>query len=257
VVGVDEVVARLRRAGCVFAEDEAELLRAEAGADADRLARLIEQRVSGYPLEHVLGWVRFCGLRIRLLAGVFVPRRRTELLARTAAELLAGGEVAVDVCCGSGAVAAAVQDAVPQARVWACDLDQRAVICAGLNLAAERVRGGDLFAGLPVSLRGGVRVITANAPYVPSDAVGLMPPEAREYEPRTALDGGGDGLGVQRRVAAEAGAWLAPGGSVLIETGADQAARTCELLEGAGLAARIESCAELEATVAIGTLAVA
>ncbi|MFC7340348.1 putative protein N(5)-glutamine methyltransferase [Saccharopolyspora griseoalba] len=250
---MDEVVARLRRAGCVFAEDEAELLRAEAGADADRLARLIDQRVRGNPLEHVLGWVRFCGLRIHLVAGVFVPRRRTELLARQACERLGDGAVAVDVCCGSGAVAAAVQHAVPGAQVWACDVDDRAVACARRNLGAERVRGGDLFDGLPGQLRGRVRVITANAPYVPSAAVGTMPPEAREYEPRTALDGGGDGLGVQRRVIAEAVGWLTPGGSVLIETGADQAARTAELLDGAGLLARIESCAELDATVAVGT----
>lgn len=251
---MDAVVARLRGAGCVFAEDEAELLRAEAGADAGRLARLVERRVAGDPLEQVLGWVWFGGLRIRLVPGVFVPRRRTELLARVGAGLLGAGAVAVDVCCGSAAVAAVLQDAVPGARVWACDVDERAVACARLNLPAERVRGGDLFAGLPRELRGRVGVITANAPYVPSGAVGLMPPEARDHEPLVALDGGGDGLAVQRRVVAAAVGWLAPGGSVLIETGADQAAATAGLLEGAGLAARIESCEEIAATVAVGTL---
>ncbi|WP_425564714.1 putative protein N(5)-glutamine methyltransferase [Saccharopolyspora halophila] len=252
-MGVDEVVERLRVAGCVFAEDEARLLRAETGGDRARLEDMLAERVSGVPLEQVLGWVSFAGVRVRMAPGVFVPRQRTELLVRTACERVEPGAVVVDVCCGSGAVAAALLRARPGLRVWACDVDERAVACARLNLPGAEVRGGDLFEGLPAGLRGGVRVITANAPYVPSGAVGAMPPEARDHEPLVALDGGDDGLAVQRRVAAEAGRWLAPGGSVLIETGSDQAARTAGLLDGAGLVSRVVSCPEREATVVVGT----
>ena len=106
-----EVVARLRAAGCVFAEDEAGLLIAAARNPAE-LARLVDQRAAGMPLEQVLGWAEFCGLRIAVEPGVFAPRRRTEFLAGQAIALACRDRaslppVVVDLCCGSGAVAAA------------------------------------------------------------------------------------------------------------------------------------------------------
>ncbi|WP_324274145.1 hypothetical protein [Blastococcus brunescens] len=95
------VVGRLRAAGCVFAEDEARLLVAEAGSRA-RLAELVRRRVAGEPLEHLLGWAEFGGLRVAVEPGVFVPRRRSELLVTEAAVLAPGSAVVVDLCCGSG-----------------------------------------------------------------------------------------------------------------------------------------------------------
>lgn len=248
----DEVTGRLRAAGCVFAEDEAALLRGEAGGDRVRLERMLAARESGLPLEQVLGWAWFRGLRIAVAPGVFVPRRRTEHVVELAVAGLGAGDVVVDVCCGSGAVAAAVQAERPGAVVWACDVDERATGCARRNLPGGRVRTGDLFAALPCRLRGRVRVITANAPYVPSDAVALMPPEAREHEPRAALDGGVDGLAVQARVIEQAPRWLAPGGVLLVETSGEQAAGTAELMSAAGLRARVSRCDELDATVVAG-----
>ncbi len=248
------VVSRLRAAGCVFAEDEARLLISTA-ATAAELAAMVERRVVGLPLEHVLGWAEFCGLRIGVAPGVFVPRRRTEFLAREAVRVAAGRTVVVDLCCGSGAVGAAVAAAVAGVELHAADIDPAAVRCARRNVAATggRVYEGDLFGALPASLRGRVEVLVANAPYVPTGAIGLLPPEAREHEPRVALDGGADGLAVQRRVAAAAPGWLAPGGHLLIETSEHQAPRTAKAFTDAGLTTQVTNCEKLGATVVIGT----
>jgi release factor glutamine methyltransferase len=210
------VVARLRAAGCVFAEEEAALLVAEATGPAE-LEALVARRVAGDPLEQVLGWASFCGLRLAVEPGVFVPRGRTEFLAREAIARARPGAVVLDLCCGSGALAAAVAAAVPGVEVHAADVEPAAVRCARRNLPGAQVHEGDLFEPLPPELRGRVDVLVANVPYVPTGEVALMPPEARDHEPRRALDGGGDGLDVLRRLAAETGDWLAPGGALLSE----------------------------------------
>jgi release factor glutamine methyltransferase len=243
----DPLVARLRAAGCVFAEDEARLLRA-AARTPDELEALAARRVAGAPLEGLLGWVQFCGLRIAVDPGVFVPRQRTAFLVAQAVRRARAGAVVVDLCCGTGAVGAAVAAAVPGVEVYAADIDPAAVACARRNL--PRVYRGDLFAALPDRLRGRIDLLVVNAPYVPTAAIDTMPPEARDHEPRVALDGGADGLDVQRRVAADAPAWLRPGGALLVETGADQAAHTAALFTAAGLVARVAHVED--ATVVIG-----
>ena len=261
------VVARLRGAGCVFAEDEAQLLIAEATSPSD-LEAMVDRRAAGVPLEHVLGWARFCGLRIAVAPGVFVPRRRTEFLVHQAAAVVreaAAGHadarvqprtVAVDLCCGSGAVGAALEEMLDRVELYAVDIDPIAVRCARRNVrAAAQVYEGDLYEPLPAMLRGGVDVLVANAPYVPTEAVRLLPPEARVHEPRVALDGGVDGLDVQRRVIAEAHWWLAPGGLLLIETSAAQAPHTSAALARSGLIPRVANSDEHDATVVIGEMA--
>jgi release factor glutamine methyltransferase len=250
------IVRRLRAAGCVFAEDEARLLVAEAGSPA-HLEAMVEQRLTGVPLEHVLGWAQFCGLRIAVDPGVFVPRLRTEFLVNQAAAL-AGDSwpiVVVDLCCGSGAVGAALVDALGDVELHAVDVDPAAVVCARRNVstAGGRVYEGDLYEPLPPALRGGVDMVVANAPYVPTGALGLLPREARVYEPPVALDGGDDGLDVVRRVAASATAWLAPGGHLLVETSEDQASPAVEIFTRNGLEGRSASSGDLGATVVIGT----
>jgi release factor glutamine methyltransferase len=247
-----EVVNRLRAAGCVFAEEEAELLLAEAGTP-QQLESMVARREGGAPLEQILGWAEFCGLRIAVEPGVFVPRQRTGFLVQQAARLLEPGDVVVDLCCGSGAVGAALLELVPGLDLYACDVDPVAVHCAGRNLGDRgRVLAGDLFAALPRDLLGRVKVLAVNAPYVPSDAIRLMPPEARDHEPRVALDGGPDGVDVQRLVAAEAPAWLRTGGALLIETGAHQAPATAAAIALAGLAATVLTSDELDATLVVG-----
>ncbi|SDB89309.1 release factor glutamine methyltransferase [Sanguibacter gelidistatuariae] len=250
------VIATLRGAGCVFAEDEALLLIDAAQSPSD-LLQAVSRRVAGIPLEHILGWAEFCGLRIAVTPGVFVPRRRTELLAAEAGRLSRAGSVVVDLCCGSGAVAAAIAaifaGTVADVDLHAADIDPDAVRCARRNVEpGGHVHQGDLYDALPAGLRGRVDVLAVNAPYVPTDAIGLMPPEARTHEPHVALDGGLDGLDIQRRVAASARRWLAPGGHLLIETSAAQAETTRQLVAGAGLVARVVRSEDLDATVVVG-----
>lgn len=246
------VVAALRAAGCVFAEDEAALLLA-AAPDAAALDALLARRVAGEPLEHVLGRVEFRSLPILVGPGVFVPRRRTEALAGEAIERTSPGGVVVDLCCGSGAVGAAVTAAVPGIELHAADLDPAAVGWARRNLPGAHVHTGDLFAALPAGLRGRVDVLVANAPYVPTAAIALMPPEARVHEPAVALDGGDDGLAVLRRIVAGAPRWLAPGGTLLFESGARQVPAATAAVRAAGLVPGVVEDADLGATVVVGT----
>jgi release factor glutamine methyltransferase len=216
---------------------------------------MLDRRVAGLPIEHVLGWAQFCNLRILVGPGVFVPRRRTEFLVRQAAALARSSSVVVDLCCGSGAVGAALVAALDEVELYAVDIDPAAVRCARRNIAADgQVFEGDLYEPLPPTLRGRVDILVANAPYVPTEAIGSMPPEARLHEPRVALDGGVDGLDVLRRVAASAPLWLAAGGHLLVETSEDQARTTVEIFARSGLIARVTSSDDdLEATVVIGT----
>ena len=266
-LGFHQIVSRLRSAGCVFAEDEARLLLAE-GTGPEELSRHVQQRVDGVPLEHILGWAGFAGGRIVVGPGVFVPRRRTELLVNEALPLLTEAlalppdvapparPVAVDLCCGSGAVGTAILRRAPQVELHAADIDPAAVGCARRNLEplGGHVHAGDLFAALPPSLRGRVRVFAVNAPYVPTQAIRLMPAEARLYEPVASLDGGPDGLDFHRRVAAGCVRWLAPGGHLLIETSGRQAAGTSGILAAAGFTTRTVRSEELDGTVVVGRL---
>ncbi len=265
---VGAVAARLRAAGCVFAEDEARLLIAAATSQGE-LAAMVDRRASGLPLEHVVGWAVFCGLRVAVTPGVFVPRRRSELLVRQAIGAARDPRpdlerdhdrparpVIVDLCCGSGAVGLAVAVALGAADLHAADIDPVAVACARENVArvGGHVYQGDLYAALPPTLRGRVDVLAVNAPYVPTAEIGLMPPEARLYEPAIALDGGADGVAIHRRVAAGAAAWLAPAGRLLIETSERQAALTAAAMTDGGLAATVRADDDLAATVVVGSL---
>ncbi|WUH96197.1 putative protein N(5)-glutamine methyltransferase [Spirillospora sp. NBC_00431] len=253
------VAARLRAAGCVFAEDEARLILGTA-ATPDDASAMVERRAAGLPLEHVLGWAEFCGLRVAVDAGVFVPRRRTEFLVRRAAALAPPRPVVVDLCCGSGALGAALVSELRAGGgedgfvLHAADIEPAAVRCARRNLApfGGHVHEGDLFAPLPPALRGGIDLLLANVPYVPAGELALMPAEAREHEPRVALDGGADGLDVLRRVTAEAPAWLAPGGQLLFETSERQVPDAVAAVGRAGLAATVAESEEFAAIVVIG-----
>jgi release factor glutamine methyltransferase len=275
------IVTRLRGAGCVFAEDEARLLAATAQTPAD-LAAMVERRVSGFPLEHVLGWAGFCGLRIAVSDGVFVPRRRSEFLVRQAvavavrsAAVSAAGQpaqaqrppVIVDLCCGSGAIGLAVASALldnaallgsaapSNVELHAADIDPPAVACARQNvaLAGGQVYHGDLYDPLPAGLRGRVDVLVVNAPYVPTTEIAFLPPEARLHEPAIALDGGSDGVDVHRRIAAAAPGWLAPDGKLLIETSDRQASWTAAAMTASGLVPAITRDDDLDSTVVIGS----
>ena len=244
-----DVVDELRAAGCVFAEDEARIL---SEADDADIPALVARRVAGEPLEHVVGWVAFAGDRLAVASGVFVPRRRTELLARVAADATHDGAVVVELCCGIGAVAHTVTTRRRPSRVVAVDIDPAATACARVNLPDALVLTGDLFTPLPADLLGVVDVLVANAPYVPTEAVGTMPREARDHEPHHALDGGADGLDIARRIVDGARAWLAPGGSLAIETSSSQAPALTAAMGTVGLVADTVTDDDLGGVVVVG-----
>jgi release factor glutamine methyltransferase len=255
-----DLVATLRAAGCVFAEDEARLLLAQARTPAE-LGGLVRRRLAGEPLEQVLGWAGFHGLQIAVEPGVFVPRRRTELLVDVAVRAARRVDaprvpVVADLCCGSGAVAAAVAAELAGAvDLHATDVDPAAVACARRNLDGRaQVHEGDLFGALPPALRGELDVVVACTPYVPTAEVRLMPPEARDHEPLAALDGGADGLDVVRRLLAGARGWLRAGGFVAVETSDRQAPPAAEAFARAGLVPSVVTDDDLGATVVTGVV---
>jgi release factor glutamine methyltransferase len=246
-----QAIARLRDSGCVFAEEEAAVLIEAAGGDHAALAVLVERRAAGEPLEQVAGYADFCGVRVRLRPGVFVPRVRSELLVRLAVDEARDDATVVDLCCGSGALGMAVLNQRPSITLYSADLDPVAVATARDNLSTP-VGQGDLFDALPGRLRGRVDVLLANVPYVAASHIPLLPAEARRHEPRSALDGGADGLDVFRRIAAEASAWLAPGGVLLSEITAAQLDAATEAVQRGGLDAGSIYDDDLEARVIRG-----
>jgi release factor glutamine methyltransferase len=242
-----QAVVALRAAGCVFAEDEAAVLR-EAAADETALDALVRRRAEGEPLEQVVGYADFCGIRVRLRPGVFVPRVRSELLVRLAVEAVPSAGVVVDLCCGSGALGMAVAAHAPNVVLYAADVEPAAVECARDNLGKRDVYQGDLFDALPAELAGRIDVLLANVPYVATRHIPLLPAEARDHEPHSALDGGGDGLDVFRRVVAAAPRWLAPGGVLLSEITEAQLDPATAAIRAAGLHPDSIHDEELEAT---------
>lgn len=281
----EQVTAALRAAGCVFAEEEAAILIEAAGVEAVRvdaggveesgaaaggveaaaeraggvgaaaveaaLAGLVARRVRGEPLEVIVGWADFAGVRVIVEPGVFVPRQRSALLVALTAQLAPDGATVLDLCCGSGGIGAAVAARRSDLTVLAADLDPAAVRCARRNLPVERVFEGDLFDALPAALRGTLDTVVVNAPYVPTKSIALMPPEARDHEHRIALDGGADGLQLHRRIAAQAGSWLAPAGVLVIEAGEQQAPASAEVFRGHGLLAEVVRDDEIDATAVV------
>lgn len=249
-----DTATRLRAAGCVFAEDEARLIHSTAHTGTE-LDEMIARRASGIPLEHVLGWVEFRELRIAVDPGVFVPRRRTEFLVTQAIRHVTPTSTVLELCCGCGAVGAALLTAAPGVALHAADIDPAAVRCARRNLpTAHGVHTGDLFSPIPEALRRTLDLVVANAPYVPTTAVATMPPEARLHEPHAALDGGADGLDLARRIAVESPRWLAPGGHLIIESSQVQAPVLATAVADSGLRPHIARSDGLDATAVIGTL---
>ncbi len=251
--GSSDVVARLRAAGSVFAEEEAKVL-VDSARSSEELEGMLGRRVVGEPLEVIVGWAEFCGLRVAVEPGVFVPRTRTRILVDEGERLIQHGSVVVDLCCGTGAVAMALQARQPDVELYAADIEPDAVRCARRNIESlgGEVFEGDLFAALPAQLRHRVDLLVVNAPYVPTASIATMPLEAREHEPRVALDGGPDGVAVHRLVAVGANEWLTPGGHLIIETSRTQAELTADAIRAGGLSAHIVTSDDLDATAVIG-----
>jgi release factor glutamine methyltransferase len=218
---VEALVARLGDAGFVAAKDEAQELLSRAAGDRELLGSLLARRLAGEPLAWITGSVRFCGVRVRVDPGVYVPRSHSERLARRAVARLPATGTAIDVCTGCGAIATILAAERPGARVIACDLDERAVACARAN--GVEVYRGDLFAPLRRALEGRVDVVVGVVPYVPTPALRLLQRDTFAFESPLAYDGGADGTEILRRVLAESPRFLRRGGALLLELGGEQA----------------------------------
>jgi release factor glutamine methyltransferase len=223
---------RLSRAGFIAAEAEAAELLAAATGDDGRLDALLERRLTGEPLAWITGSVSFCGVEIHVDTGVYVPRWQSEQLARRAVERLPATGVAVDLCTGSGAIAATLARHRPRARVVATDIDEHAVACARSN--GVEAYPGDLFAPLAADLRGIVDVIVSVVPYVPTPDLPLLQRDTFTFESTLAYDGGPDGTDILRRVLAGAPLFLRPGGALLLELGGAQPGALTDELRGLG-----------------------
>ncbi len=203
------------------AAEEAAELAACAGGDRALLEMLAERRVAGEPLAWITGMAVFGDLTVRVDPGVYVPRWQSLELARRAADRLPEYGTAIDLCTGSGAVAAALQSARPAARIVATDNDARAVACARAN--GIEAHHGDLFAAVPPALRGGTDVVVAVVPYVPTEELRLLPRDTLRFEAPSHYDGGRDGVDLLQRVVTDAPGFLRPGGALLLELGGQQA----------------------------------
>lgn len=194
--------------------------------ELSRYDALLARRCAREPLQHLLGVAAFRYVELAVGPGVFVPRPETELLAGWAAEAarsvptVTAGErpLLLDLCTGSGAIARALADEVPGARIVAVELDEGALEWAGRNLDGTEVdlRQGDL-ATAGDDLLGQVDVIACNPPYVPLEAWESVAQEARDHDPHLALFSGDDGLDAIRVLAVRAAVLLRPGGVVGVE----------------------------------------
>jgi release factor glutamine methyltransferase len=221
-VTLDQAVLALEAAGCVHAEGEARLIW-ETYADAAARGSAVAGRVSGRPLEQVVGWARFGPVRVALAPGVFVPRRRAEALLDPAVALRPDARVVVDLGCGAGALAASLAALLPLARVHGVDVDPTALECAR-RTGGFQVHQGSWWSGLPGPLKGRVDLAVAYLPHVPTSRVLDIHPDFRTHEPRVSVDGGPDGLDPLRAVLADADEWLAPDGVFVTLLSAGQAA---------------------------------
>lgn len=209
--------------------------------ERERYRVLVAKRAEGMPLQYVTGEMPFRHLVIHVEPGVFIPRPETEVLVDVVLEHIrdTAEPVVLDLCTGSGCIAASIAHEHHGARLWAVDAAPAAVDTARRNAlhsgVSDRVQvvHGDLFDPLPHELLGTVDFIASNPPYVPSADLPDLPAEVLGFEPHAALDGGPDGLDVFRRIASHALEWLAPGGGLAIELDAGRVEDAAAML-GAG-----------------------
>ena len=207
-----------------------------------RFERMVERRATGEPVQLIKGFAVFRGLEILARPGVFVPRDSTEFLAEQAIRRLRGRRdpVALDLACGGGTVGLAIADEVPQARVYGTDISAEAIRVARRNAVRLELPNatfytGDLFGALPARLRGSVDVIALHPPYVAKRELHELPEEIRRFEPaHTLTDHSADGLGLVGRAVSESGAWLKPGGWLLIEVSPDRARSVAKVMRDHG-----------------------
>lgn len=211
-------------------------------AAAERVAELIRRRMTGESVARIIGSREFYGLSFTLNAATLEPRPETEMLVDMALELLPKSGRFLDLGTGTGCIPIAVLANRGDVSAVAVDVSARALAAARANAEWHGVAGrlafleGSWFEPLAPQGMGEEKfdLIVSNPPYITSAVIETLAPEVRDFDPRLALDGGADGLAPYRVIAAEAGAWLAPQGYVLVEIGHDQGAAVSALFGAAG-----------------------
>ena len=205
----------------------------------------VRQRVQRVPMQYILGATAFRELELTVTPAVLIPRPETEVLVDVALELLPTGGRALDLCCGSGAIALSLKRELAEVAVVATDISQAALAVARANGASCELEiewlSGDLFA----AVEGDFDLVVSNPPYVKSGDLDRLEPEVRDHEPRLALDGGADGLDCYRRIAHQASDHIRPSGYLLLEVGDCQSAEVEKLLAEVGRFAEVETKPDL------------
>jgi release factor glutamine methyltransferase len=210
-----------------------------SSAETDALRELIKRRGLREPLQHITGSTSFCGHEITVNRHVLVPRPETEMLAELGWQFLSTinhqPSTCLDFCTGSGCIAIALAAKCPEAKIVATDISSEALVLAKENAARNQVadriefRQGDGFAALANGAQ--FDLIVSNPPYIPSAEIATLEPEVRDFDPRAALDGGADGLEFYRLIAAQAPAFLKPGGKIMVEFGDGQSEAIRKIFE--------------------------
>ena len=212
--------------------------RTVAAATAEQFRRMVGRRVQGEPLQHILGYASFYGLRLRVSPDVMVPRPETETVVDRALTCIEGGARprVLDAGTGSGCIALALKHERPDAEVHACDVSTDALAVARANaqdLGLDvRFFEGDLCAEVPAATPRDVDLLVSNPPYIPDSEAESLPPVVREYDPDRSLFAGRDPLRFYRALVRWVSACCVPGGSFVLEVHAEHAAEVERLFRG-------------------------
>ncbi|MDE6202587.1 MAG: peptide chain release factor N(5)-glutamine methyltransferase [Lachnospiraceae bacterium] len=194
----------------------------------------IEKRGRHVPLQHILGYQEFMGLRFGVDGSVLIPRQDTETLVEEVLRSLHDGMSILDMCTGSGCILLSLLRYSNDCTGVGCDISEKAIETARTNAVSLGLEAQFLQSDLFENVSGKYEIIVSNPPYIPSGEIPGLMEEVRDFDPLTALDGGEDGLFFYREIIPKAGEYLHPGGMLFLEIGCEQAADVKGLMKQAG-----------------------
>ena len=203
-------------------------------AEEEQYRKALEQRAVHVPLQHILGYQDFMGLRFQVNEHVLIPRQDTEILVEEAMRYLHDGMRILDLCTGSGCILLSLLHYSNDCEGTGVDISKEALQVAALNAELLGIKADFLKSDLYEKVTGKFDLLVSNPPYIEREVIPTLMEEVREYDPYIALDGGEDGLDFYRRIIGGAQDYLKRGGQILMEIGSGQAQAVSELLREAG-----------------------
>lgn len=203
-------------------------------AEEEQYRKALEQRAVHVPLQHLLGYQDFMGLRFQVNEHVLIPRQDTEILVEEAMRYLHDGMRILDLCTGSGCILLSLLHYSNDCEGVGVDISQEALRVAAQNAELLDIKADFLKSDLYEKVTGKFDLLVSNPPYIERKVIPTLMEEVREYDPYIALDGGEDGLDFYRRIIGGAQDYLKRGGQILMEIGSGQAKAVSELLREAG-----------------------